>query len=260
MVIVFAFLICLIPSLVLYFCLRRSFKDKPGYAKGCTRSLLMGLLSTLPIVLSGFVLHVIGALAGLKNAGWVIWEGFECFILYALMEELFKFLFFKRVLRKTECDCSWYDITAFMVLVGVGFGISESIVYSIDMSPISAIIRGFTVAHGGYGFIMGYFYAKGVKTGKKRFFVISFLLPYILHAVYDFSLVPELIEFNDNLAIIAVSLAVSDLVVLILMIVFFARRRKNEKYTASLGLIIIADKTTRQPITQEEEKQCNQIH
>ena len=236
MVIVFAFLVCLIPSLVLFICIRKSFRDKPCYSKSCTKSLLMGLLSTLPIVFSAFVLHIIGNLAGLKNAGWVVREGYQCFILYALMEELYKFLFFRRVLRKTECDCSWYDVTAFMVLVGVGFGISESIVYSLDMSPISAIIRGLTVAHGGYGFIMGYFYAKALKTGKKRFRVISFLLPYILHAVYDFALVPELMEYNDNLAAIAVLLAIADLVVLILMIVFFARRRKNEEYTESLGL------------------------
>ena len=235
-VVVFAFLICLIPSLILFFCIRRSFREKPGYSKGCTRSLLMGLLSTLPIVFSAFALHVIGSVAGLKNASWVFREGFQCFILYALVEELFKFLFFRGVLRKTDCDCSWYDITAFMVLVGVGFGISESIVFSFDMSPVSAMIRGLTVAHGGYGFIMGYFYAKGLKTGKKRFFVISFLIPYLLHAVYDFSLVPELMEVNDNLAFIAVLLAVSDLVVLILTIVFFARRRKNSKYTSSLGL------------------------
>ena len=240
-VIVFAFLICLIPSLILFFCLRRSFKDKPGYAKGCTRSLLMGLLSTLPIVLTCFVLYLIGSLAGLKKAGWVIWEGFQCFILYALVEELYKFLFFRRVLKKTECDCSWYDVTAFMMLVGLGFGISESIVYSIDLSPISAIIRGLSVAHGGYGFIMGYFYAKAVRTGKRRFFVISFLLPYILHAVYDFALVPELMEFNDNLAAIAVLLAFVDLIVLVIMIVFFARRRKNEKYTASLGLKAVTE-------------------
>ena len=235
-VIVFAFLVCLIPSLILFFCIRKSFKDKPGYRNSCTKALLFGLLSTLPIVLTAAVLHILGILVGLRDAGWVVWEAFQCFILFALLEESYKFLFFKKVLRKTECDCSWYDVTAFMVLVGLGFGISESIIYSLDLSPVSAIIRGISVAHGGYGFIMGYFYAKGIKTGRKRFFVISFLLPYILHAVYDFGLVPELLEYNDNLAFIAVLLALVDIVVLILMIVFFARRRKNDKYTESLGL------------------------
>ena len=140
------------------------------------------------------------------------------------------------MLRKTECDCSWYDITVFMTLVGVGFGLLESVLYAFEMSPAAAIIRGITLAHGGYGFIMGYFYGKAFKTGKKGYFAVSFLLPYLLHAAYDFLLTPELAEYNEDLAGIAVLLAFLDLVVIALAVIFFARRRKNPKYTESLGL------------------------
>ena len=85
---------------------------------------------------------------------------------------------------------------------------------------------------------MGYFYAKALKTGKKFYYVLSFMIPYLLHAIYDFGLVPELLEFNDNLAVISVLLALADLVIMILMIVFFARRRKNERYNSPLTVTI----------------------
>ena len=236
MIVVFAFLVSLIPSLIFFLCIRRSFKDKPGYGNGCWMAVCHGFLSVLPITLAAFVLDLIGSVTGLKKAGWFVWGLYQSFFLFALTEELFKFLLFRRVLRKTECDCSWYDITVFMTLVGVGFGLLESVLYSFEMSPVSAIIRGVTLAHGGYGFIMGYFYGKGKKTGKKGYLVISFLLPYLLHAIYDFLLVPELSEYNEDIAGIAVILAFVDLVVFILAIVFFARRRKDPKYTESLGL------------------------
>ena len=61
-------------------------------------------------------------------------------------------------------------------------------------------------------------------------------LPYLLHAAYDFLLTPELAEYNEDLAGIAVLLAFLDLVVIALAVIFFARRRKNPKYTESLGL------------------------
>ena len=240
MVIVFAFLACLIPSALVFLFIRRRFPDKPGYTESCSSSLFHGFFSVLPITGAALVLDLAGSVSGLNKAGWVVWEGYKAFVLFALTEELFKFLLFKRVLKKTQCSCSWYDMTAFMTIVGIGFGLMESLLYSFEMNPIESIIRGLTLGHGVYGFIMGYFYGKARKTGKRAYYVISFLLPYILHASYDFALVPELMEYNDNPAIIAVSLALLDLVMMILLIVFFARRKKNPKYTEPLEEVAAA--------------------
>ena len=238
MIIVIAFIATLAPSLLLFFWLRSRNKDKPEYRKTCTKSLLMGLLSTLAITGAALALDIIGSLAGLKKLHWLVWAIYKTFILFALTEETFKFVFFKQVLNKTRFEYSWYDVTAFMTLVGTGFGMLESVLYSLDIDVISAIVRGVTLSHGVYGFIMGYFYAKALKTGKKFYYVLSFLIPYLLHAIYDFGLVPELLEFNDNLAVISVLLALADLVIMILMIVFFARRRKNERYNSPLTVTI----------------------
>ena len=50
----------------------------------------------------------------------------------------------------------------------------------------------------------------------------------------DFPLTQELLEMNDILAIIGVSLALLDIVLLILMIRFFIRAKKQERYTLPL--------------------------
>lgn len=92
------------------------------------------------------------------------------------------------------------------------------------------LVRGFTMGHVGYGFIMGWFYGKRLYTGKKKYGVIAVLLPWLLHGIYDFSLTPELIEVNENFMVIALFMALLDIVTLILMIRFFIRSNKQERY------------------------------
>ena len=87
---------------------------------------------------------------------------------------------------------------------------------------------------------MGYFYAKAAKTGKKWYYVVAFMLPYLLHAFYDFGLSPVL-EPYFIFTFITVTLAALDVVLVVIMIVFFARRHKDERYTEPLGIRTAAD-------------------
>ncbi|MBR3463610.1 MAG: hypothetical protein IKH23_00905, partial [Clostridiales bacterium] len=59
-------------------------------------------------------------------------------------------------------------------------------------------------------------------------------LPFLIHGLYDFSLSEELLKTNDNLAFIGLSLAVLDVVLIILMIRFFLISRKKERCTNQL--------------------------
>ena len=81
---------------------------------------------------------------------------------------------------------------------------------------------------------MGWFYGKRLYTGKQKYAVISVLLPWLLHGIYDFSLTPVLLEVNDNLMFIALFMALLDIVMLILMIRFFVRSKKQERYMQSV--------------------------
>ena len=237
---VISFLCCLVPSLALFFWVRSLQKDKPGYTAGCKSALINGFISVGPVLGMGLVFAIVGSLLGFTDRSTVTGAIYRCFAIFALTEELSKFLLFRHTLKKTTCDVSWFDAAVFMTLVGVGFGIFENIFYAFEMGLGQSIIRGLAIAHGGYGFIMGYFFAKAAKTGKKGYYLVAFLLPYIMHGLYDLSL-SSVFADNDLFIFLALALAVADYVIIIIAIVFFARRKRNEKYTSSLGLKMAAD-------------------
>ena len=128
-----------------------------------------------------------------------------------------------------------------MVIIGTAFGLVEDIPYAIGATPVIMLVRGFTMGHLGYGFMMGWFYGKKLYTGKKRYGVLAFVLPFLLHGLYDFSLTPELLKWNDNIAFLGVALAATDLVLLALMIRFFIKARKKEHYNTDLVCSIHTD-------------------
>lgn len=226
------FLLSIIPSVLIFLWLRNRHKDDPLYRKSCNSAFIRGIVSVLPIlVLSGvlFLLNGVIRVFLLQNAD-ILYKALYTFVVLAFAEELVKFLAFRLLLKKKFCAYSWADVVALMVIIGTGFGLIEDLPYAIGADAITMLVRGFTMGHVGYGFLMGWFYGKKLYTGKKRYGVIAFLLPWLLHGLYDFSLSPELLAWNENLAIVAIVLALVDLVMLALMFRFFLRARKAERY------------------------------
>ena len=76
-----------------------------------------------------------------------------------------------------------------------------------------------------------YFYGKGCKTGNPMQKWIGFALAWFMHGLYDFSLSEEFIAINDNLVFIPLLLALFDIVLVILLIRFVRRARKDQAYT-----------------------------
>ena len=231
------FILSIIPSVLIFILLRKRQKDNIQYRKKCNLSFISGLISVLPILLlSGilFVLSTVMKFTLLKGVDILVYRAIYTFVVLALAEELIKFLTLRFVLKRKPYACSWADVVAFMVIIGTAFGLIEDVPYAIGASPIIMLVRGFTMGHVGYGFIMGWFYGKRLYTGKKKYAVISVLLPWLLHGIYDFSLTPELLEVNENLMFIALFMALLDIVMLILMIRFFVRSKKQERYMQSV--------------------------
>ena len=228
------FLLSIVPSVLIFILLRNRQKDNILYRKKCTYSFVSGLISVLPIILLSMILlyalNSVSKLALFRDVNVLVYQAIYKFFVLAFAEEIIKYLALRFVLKRKPYAYSWADIVAFMVIIGTAFGLIEDIPYAIGASPIMMLVRGFTMGHVGYGFIMGWFYGKRLYTGKKRYGVIAVLLPWLIHGLYDFSLTPELIELNDNLAILGVSLALLDIVLLILMIRFFIRSKKQERY------------------------------
>ena len=191
-------------------------------------------MSTIPTVLLSGALALALHFSGLRNANPLLYQALYKGIALALTEETVKFLTFRRVIQKNGYPYSWLDFAALMAIVGLGFGASENLVEALDSGFMVMLIRALTLPHGGYGFVMGYFYGKGEKTGSKAHKTFGFALVWLLHGLYDFSLSEEFLALNENLAIIAVSLAFLDLVLVIVLVVFFAKARRKALYMQPL--------------------------
>lgn len=206
------------------------------YRKYCTSAFVRGMLCALPILaLSGilFILNGVLRTTLLVNMPVLLYKAIYNFIVLALVEEIVKFIAFKLFLKKKPFAYSSADIVAIMVIIGTGFGLLESVLYAIDSSPIVMLVRGITIGHAGYGFLMGLLYAKRMQTGKKVYGFLAVLIPWLIHGLYDFSLSPELIQVNDNFAFLGVSLALLDVVLLILIICYFVKAKKKAKTAES---------------------------
>ena len=231
------FIISIVPSVLVFVSLRNRRKCDPLYVKSCNSAFIRGLICILPIVILSAIFHVTRNIITniiFPDMNALVSQAIYTFIVLAFSEELVKYLMFRHLLKKKINDYSWADVTAYMVIIGNVFGLVEDIPYALGASPVIMLIRGFTLGHVGCGFIMGWFYGKHLKTGKKIYSVVAFSLPFFIHGLYDFSLSKELLALNDNLAFIALSLALLDIVLIILMIRFFRISRKKDHYNAPL--------------------------
>ena len=63
---------------------------------------------------------------------------------------------------------------------------------------------------------------------------IGFALAWLIHGMYDFSLSEGFLALNDDLAIVPLALAVPDVVLVILLVRFVRKAKKQEIYTTPL--------------------------
>ncbi len=238
------FLASIVPGVLIIVWMWKRNQTDALYKKSCKSALIRGLISVLPILGVSAVFYILNRilrLTLLKDANVLVYQALYTFIVLAFAEELVKYLCFRFLLKKRYNAYSWADVVAFMVIIGTAFGLVEDIPYAIGASPIIMLVRGFTMGHVSYGFMMGWFHGKGLYTGKKIYGVLAFLLPFLLHGLYDFSLSEELIALNDNFSFIGISMAVFDLVLLALMIRFFIRSKKKDFYNQPLVEAIAYD-------------------
>ena len=229
-----ACVVSFVPSVSLFLLLRNRLKEEDAYKKLCSQTLWQGAKCTLPIILLSGCSYIILRLTGLHNTNPLLYQALYKFIVLALMEEAAKYWGFKRILRKTDYAYSWLDTAVLMTIIGLGFGMLESVIYAIGASVPVVLVRGICVPHAGYGFLTGYFYGKGSKTGKPAAKWAGFLLSWLMHGLYDFSLSEEFVAINDNLVIVALLLAVLDIVLVFICIGFARKAKKQLLYTEPL--------------------------
>lgn len=230
-------LLSIIPSIYFYKWLKKQNNDE-AYQTICKDSLKKGILSILYVLLTSAIFFFMGKILKIWIKNELIYEAYYNFITLAFVEELVKYLTFKKVIKTHSYSYSWLSLTVFMMIVGLGFGCIENFFFAIGSNLIAMAIRGVSMGHVGYGFIMGWFYGKMLKTKKKIYGILSFLIPWLLHGLYDFGLSDELIKLNDNFAFISITLELICIIYVFIMIRFVKKRRNDKEYLKPLKLEI----------------------
>lgn len=223
-----AFFASMIPCFALYIWLRNLKGMQEGFAKVCDKAVLRGALTVFPVILCSAALAIIGNLLNFRAGGELVYQAYYTFCVLAFSEELCKFLMMRRIVRKG--DYSRLAVTIIMVLIGVGFEAMEAVPYAIGSGPGPMFMRGFTMMHPAFGFIMGYFYSKYLYSGSKSYAIIGFALAWLLHGSYDFCLSKPMMDM-DWPGYVALGLAASCLLIVIVFIRFVIRTRSTSDYT-----------------------------
>ena len=219
-------IVSLIPAVLIFFYLKGIRKDDPLYRTTSNKLLKNGLLVCLGVMAVAFVLNIAWNLTGLNKTDPLLNAFFHDFVLAAFAEELVKYLMTRKEIKRYSGELSRVEIVAFFGMVAIGFDLIESLVYLFESSPMQVIVRGICLPHIAYGFIMGWFYAKYMETGKKSYLIPAFMIPLILHGCYDFFLSEEIEAISEDLGLISLLLVVVDLVIVIITLLWIRKQKR----------------------------------
>ena len=125
---ILGFVLSIATTVALFYWLRSTLhRGDAAFRKLCDKSLLQGVLSTIPTVLLSGALALALHFSGLRNANPLLYQALYKGIALALTEETVKFLTFRQVIQKNGYPYSWLDFAALMAIVGLGFGASENL-------------------------------------------------------------------------------------------------------------------------------------
>ena len=166
--IIIAIFLGIIPSLIwLIFFLREDIHPEPK--KAIIKVFIFGALSAFGAIIFQYIFNA--NLPFLKISE----RGIIAFSIFALIEELFKFLAAYFVMRKNRFFDEPIDAMIYMITAGLGFAMAENILVGLDgvisqnmgAKQILAIITlrfmGATLLHALSSAIVGYYWAKALK-------------------------------------------------------------------------------------------------
>lgn len=226
--IILVFLVSLIPLGGLFWWLR-TYRKEEAFRELSDKAFKKGVLCVFPVVLVSAVTTVLLHLTGFQNTNPLLYQALHNFFVLAFAEELVKYLAFYRLLKQNDYLWSLADAAALMSIVGIGFGMIESVIYAIGSSPAEMLVRGVCMPHAGYGFIMGYFYGKARDQQKPWLKWVGFGLAWLMHGLYDFGLKDEFVAVNENLMFVSLILALLDIVLAVWLVVFVRKARREQK-------------------------------
>ncbi|MFE8702653.1 glutamic-type intramembrane protease PrsW [Cytobacillus sp. FJAT-54145] len=169
-------------ALLSYFYLKDEYGPEP--ISMVMKAFIYGALLVFPIMFIQYVIEVESLVSS---------DLIHAFFSTSLLEEFFKwFVLFYTVYQHVDFD-EPYDGIVYGVAVSLGFATVENIFYLVANGLEHAIGRAVlpVSSHALFGVIMGYYLGKGKfsVSSKRKWILLSLLLPFILHGIYDFILV-----------------------------------------------------------------------
>lgn len=171
-------------ALLCYFYLKDQFGVEP--ISLVVRSFFFGALLVFPIMFIQYVLETENILhSDFGNA----------FISASMLEEFFKwFIVYYTAFLHFHFD-EPYDGIVYGASVSLGFATVENLFFLIANGLEFAIGRALlpVSSHALFGVIMGYYLgkAKFAVGSKRKWILLSFILPFLLHGIYDYILVSQ---------------------------------------------------------------------
>lgn len=109
-------------------------------------------------------------------------------IVIALLEEGNKWLFTYLIGTKNRSNDEYYDNVVYAVFVSLGFAVIENVSYVLENGISVALVRCITAvpAHLIFALFMGYFMGLAKEKKRIKYYIMSFIVPIILHSIYDF--------------------------------------------------------------------------
>jgi len=185
----------LAPAVLLFFYIRKKDKIEPEPMKMLLQLVGLGALSTIPAIIIELVMSV--PLAAIFGEDSWLYSFFDCFFVVAVAEEGCKYvMLLLRTWKSREFNYT-FDAVVYAVSVSLGFAALENILYVFDGGFGTALMRALTAVPGHtiFAIYMGYYYgvAKKASCSNKTSltiagFIISFVLPVLIHGFYDFCL------------------------------------------------------------------------
>ena len=191
-------LLSVLPSIILFIFVWKCDKFEKEPPKLLLKLFLFGLLTTISASLIEIFFEDV-VLSSMDQQG-LLFVFIDNFLIVALAEEAGKYFVLKKITWKHPAFNYTFDAVVYAVTVSLGFATLENILYLIEESLSTAIVRAlFSVpGHVIDALYMGYYFglakhaeAYGDERLKKKRLKQAFFIPVLIHGFYDFCLSTE---------------------------------------------------------------------
>lgn len=201
----------LLPAALLFFYIYRKDVAQPEPPKWLWKAVGYGALSAIAAIMVGLMLpEPTEIMPQFKDS--VVGAILTAFCSAAIPEEACKLLMLWLLLRKNPFFDEHLDGIVYATCVGLGFAGFENILYvfdSLEDFVSVAISRGIFAVPGHFFFAvaMGYFFslasfASHSEEERKRNMILAFIVPVVLHGIYDACLMAS--SVSDGVAFICI--------------------------------------------------------